>query len=78
MVSDLSATVVIFGCDSGVENVLLDDGCTVSDLVSAALALGGEDALEDLLDDLVGQGLLSEDEAEDIEDCVDDEDDDED
>jgi hypothetical protein len=31
--SDLNATVVIDGCDSGVENVLLEDGCTISDLI---------------------------------------------
>jgi hypothetical protein len=31
--SDLSETVVIDGCDSGVENVLLEDGCTISDLI---------------------------------------------
>ena len=32
--SDLSETVVIDGCDSGVQNVLFDDGCTISDLIS--------------------------------------------
>jgi hypothetical protein len=31
--SDLNETVVIDGCDSGVENVLLEDGCTISDLI---------------------------------------------
>ena len=31
--SDLSATVVIDGCDSGVDNSLGADGCTVSDLI---------------------------------------------
>lgn len=31
--SDLSATVVIDSCDSGVENQLFDDGCTISDLI---------------------------------------------
>jgi len=31
--SDLSETVVIDGCDSGVENVLLEDGCTIFDLI---------------------------------------------
>lgn len=34
LISDLSDTVVIDGIDSGVENVLLDDGCTISDLIS--------------------------------------------
>ncbi len=31
--SDLSETVVIDGCDSGVTNYLFDNGCTISDLV---------------------------------------------
>lgn len=31
--SDLSPTVVIDGCDSGVDNTLGADGCTISDLV---------------------------------------------
>ncbi|ETW99469.1 MAG: hypothetical protein ETSY2_40785 [Candidatus Entotheonella gemina] len=31
--SELSATVVIDGCDSGVTNDLFDDGCTMSDLI---------------------------------------------
>jgi probable HAF family extracellular repeat protein len=31
--SDLSDTVVIDSCDSGVENVLLEGGCTISDLI---------------------------------------------
>jgi len=32
--SDLSPTVVIDGCDSGVENELFDDGCTISDTIA--------------------------------------------
>ena len=32
--SDLSPTVVIGGCDSGVENVLLPNGCTIIDLIA--------------------------------------------
>lgn len=31
--SDFTPTVVINGCDSGVENVLLDNGCTILDLI---------------------------------------------
>jgi hypothetical protein len=31
--SDLGATVVIDGCDSGVANTLFSDGCTITDLV---------------------------------------------
>jgi len=33
--SDLGATVVIDGCDSGVSNTLFSDGCTIADLVLA-------------------------------------------
>ena len=33
--SDLGATVVIDGCDSGVGNTLFSDGCTIADLVLA-------------------------------------------
>ncbi|MHC4925505.1 MAG: hypothetical protein ACYTG4_15730 [Planctomycetota bacterium] len=36
--SDLSATVVIDGHDSGVTNTLFDCGCTMSDLIAAAAA----------------------------------------
>jgi len=31
--SDLDPEIVIDGCDTGVENQLLDDGCTMADLV---------------------------------------------
>ena len=31
--SDLDATIVIAECDSGVENEMLDDGCTMADLI---------------------------------------------
>lgn len=31
--SDLAPTVIIDGCDSGVGNVLFDDGCTMADLI---------------------------------------------
>ena len=67
--SDLSATVMINGCDSGVANPLDADGCTISDLVNGALALGEEEALEDLLEDLEGQDILTDTEAQAIEDC---------
>ncbi|MGK0184490.1 MAG: hypothetical protein ACI9R3_000262 [Verrucomicrobiales bacterium] len=36
--SDLSATVVIDGCDSGGVNVLFDDGCTISDHIAKCAA----------------------------------------
>ena len=31
--SDLSQTVVIDGCDTGVQNELLGDGCSINDLI---------------------------------------------
>ena len=72
-----SPTVVINGCDSGVENKLLDDGCTIADLVQGALATGDDDDdLEDLLEDLEDQDILTEDEAEAIEDCEEDDEED--
>jgi hypothetical protein len=33
--SDLSQTVIVDGCDSGVYNTLFSDGCTVKDLIDA-------------------------------------------
>jgi hypothetical protein len=36
--SILTATVVIDGCDSGVPNTLLTDGCTISDQIAACVA----------------------------------------
>jgi hypothetical protein len=36
--SDLSPTVVIDGCDSGVPNTLFADGCTISDLIAHCAA----------------------------------------
>ena len=62
--------------DTAAPNILFDDGCTISDLVSDALAMGGEDAVEDLLEDLTDQGILSEDEAEAIEECAEEEEED--
>ena len=70
--SDLSETVVIGGCDSGVFNTLLPTGCTISDLVTEAFVTGGEEALEDKLEAYEDQGILTEDQAEDIEDCAED------
>ncbi len=36
--SDLATSVVIDGCDSGVSNLLLDNGCTISDLIADCAA----------------------------------------
>lgn len=34
LASDLEATISIYSCDSGVENLLLDDGCSFNDLIA--------------------------------------------
>lgn len=39
--SDLSSTVVIDGCDSGVSNTLFPSGCTISDVI-AQCAVGAK------------------------------------
>jgi hypothetical protein len=36
--SDTSPTIVIDGCDSGVENRLFDDGCTMADEIAECAA----------------------------------------
>ena len=78
--SDLSQTVVVSGCDSGVTNIVLPSGSSIADLVADAFNAGGEEAVEDLLEGLENDGTLNEDDAEAIEDCAegDDDDDDED
>ncbi len=78
--SDLDVSVVIEGCDTVVENLLFADGCSLADRVHEALAIGGEDALEDLLENLEDEGILidDDDEAEAIEECAEDDSDDDD
>ncbi len=76
--SDLGPTVVVNDCDSGVANVVLPSGSSIADLVTDAFNAGGEDAVEDLVEDLEDDGILSEDEAEAIEDCAEDDDEDDD
>ena len=34
LASDLEDTIIIYSCDSGVENLLLDDGCSLNDLIA--------------------------------------------
>jgi len=62
--SDTSPTVVIDGCDSGVDNYPLGDGCTVSDRIgdcAEAAVNHGEfvRCVNDIGDDLVDAGLVS-------------------
>ncbi len=45
-------TVVVNGCDSGVANDVLPGGASIAELVTDAFNLGGDDAVDDLLEDL--------------------------
>ncbi len=62
--SDLSPTVVIDGCDSGVPNLLFSDGCTISDLI-AQCAAGASNhgqfvsCVSHLANDLKKDGLIT-------------------
>lgn len=73
--SDLSETVVIDGCDSGVENVLFEDGCTILDLIFFC----ADDAnnhgdfvscVAHLTNDLVQQGIISGQQKGAIQSCA--------
>ncbi len=73
--SDLSATVALDGCDSGVTNLLFDDGCTILDLIW----LIAEDAhnhgrfvsgVAHLLNDLKRNGVLTGLEKGAIQSCA--------
>lgn len=73
--SDLSPTVVIDGCDSGVENDLLDDGCTISDLIAACAATAtnhGEfvSCVADLTNQLKTDGVITGKEKGGIQSCA--------
>ncbi len=73
--SDLSPTVVIDGCDSGVENVLLSCGCTISDLVAgcAADAANHGDFVSSVVQlglDLRADGVIAANEASAIVVCA--------
>ena len=73
--SDLSDTVVIDGCDSGVANVLFDDGCTISDLI-AECAAGANNhgqfvsCVAQLTKALKRQGIISGQEKGAIQSCA--------
>ena len=63
-ISDLSPTVVVGGCDSGVNNVLLGNGCTIADLIAECAANAihhGEftKCVSDLTNDLKAGGIIS-------------------
>lgn len=58
--SDLSPTIVIDGEDTGVSNELLDDGCTISDLIAELLAQDSStNVIVQFLVDLKGDGIIN-------------------
>lgn len=73
--SDLSATVAIGDCDSGVGNALAAPGCTISDLI-AGIAAGAANhgafvsGVAHLLDDLEDQGVISGSDKGRIQRCA--------
>ena len=73
--SDLSATVVVDGCDSGVDNSLLSDGCTISDLIGQC-ADGANNhgqfvsCVGQLLNQLKADGVITGQEKGQIQSCA--------
>lgn len=62
--SILTETVILAGCDSGVENLLFEDGCTLSDLIEVILNESKNRGqflrgVNQLGKDLVRQGIIS-------------------
>ena len=57
--SDLSPTLIIAGTDTEVENLLGNDGCTMADLATEALANGGHPGLVALANQWKNAGLIS-------------------
>lgn len=73
--SELSPTVVIDGCDSGVENVLLDNGCTISDLVQECADTAKNHGkfvrcVKELTRTLKAEDVISKEEAKRISRCA--------
>ena len=73
--SDLSVTVSIGECDTGVPNVVLDGGCSISDLIAgcgSAPANHGAfvSCIAELTNSLKGQGVISGREKGAIERCA--------
>lgn len=73
--SDLSPTVVIDGCDSGVDNTLFASGCTISDLVGVCAAAAGNhgqfvSCVAQLGNELKSQGIISGKEKGRIQSCA--------
>jgi hypothetical protein len=73
--SNLEQTIIIAGCDSGVENLLFEDGCTMSDLI-AECADGANNhgkfvsCVSHLTNDWKNQNLISGEEKGAIQSCA--------
>jgi hypothetical protein len=73
--SDLASTVVIDGCDSGVANHMSENGCTISDAISACLAGATNhgrfiSCVSELTDALVVNTTISDKEKGKIQRCA--------
>lgn len=73
--SDLSRTVVVDGCDSGVVNTLFDTGCTISDLIFQCAEDAGNhggfaSCVADLTNRFKTDGLISGKEKGAIQRCA--------
>lgn len=73
--SDLSQTVVIDGCDSGVENILFENGCTISDKIAQCAVTAGNhgqftSCVSHLLNELKGQSVIQGSEKGAIQSCA--------
>ena len=73
--SDLNETVDIDGCDSGVFNHLLDDGCTISDLIEECAAGANNhgqfvSCVAQLTNALKQEGIISRQEKAAIQRCA--------
>jgi len=66
--SDLSPTVVIDGCDSGVPNILLTDGCTISDKI--AILADFRRAVTHYTNDLKKDGVITGKQKGAMQSCV--------
>ncbi|MGE5276582.1 MAG: PA domain-containing protein [Acidobacteriota bacterium] len=73
--SNLTPTVVIDGCDSGVPNTILPSGCTISDLIAgcAESAASHDDfvsCVSHLTNDLKSQGVITGNQKSAIMNCA--------
>lgn len=73
--SNLAATVVIDGCDSGVTNTLFSSGCTISDLIAHIAATSRNHGtfvrgVAKLTNALVNQGVITSAQQDAIQSCA--------